>query len=107
MTASCGQRLHGVVESHEGKSVAEAPVLALNALRIEEEHGGPVYGDGRAGRVGGKEGGGLCPPQVLERARRASLTPGDRLAHATRSLLRRPSRRPVLSVTVKAPAAIA
>ena len=70
------ERLDRVVESHERQRVAQAPVLPADPLGVEQQHGRAVHGDRRAGGVGGEQGGGLGPPQVVQRCASAPLARG-------------------------------
>lgn len=95
-----GERLDGVVPSHERQGRTQAAVLAQRALRVEEQQRCAVQGEGRTGGVRRKQGGALAAAQI---GQPVELRRGG---HAARSFVPR-RRRPVLSVIVNAPAATA
>ena len=92
-----GERLDCVVEAHERQRIAQTPVLATHTLRIQHEKGASVHSESSAGGRTRHE----CRDLPA-----ATLSQFFQGTHATTSRTRR-SRRPVLSVMVKAPAAMA
>ena len=112
-----------VVEVHERQRRGEPLVLAAHALGVQQQDGRAVQGDRGARDVGGQQRRGLVAADVADRPRRTRLAPrgcargggdgyggdadGGGCGHDSCSRVRRPSRRPVLAVMVKAPAAIA